>query len=154
MDTERHPIGETAGTTGISPRMLRYLEDQGVLRPDRVPGPQLARRHFPPHEVRIARAAAAAMEAGASTGTLASLRALADRHVARTRAGDDPLGWYALLVHAAAIEAAARAGEDAPPAPPARPPHPPGSPVAPSPRREGSDGAAARDASGAPGAPR
>jgi hypothetical protein len=115
MTDERRPIGATAGATGISPRMLRYLEAQGVVRPDRNPGPHHGphpgARHFPPHEVRIARVAGAAMQAGAATSTLAALRKLADRRVTEARRSADPLAWYDLLVLAAAVQEAAHADD-------------------------------------------
>jgi hypothetical protein len=135
MDDEGRPIGEVGEAAGLSPRMLRYLEQQGVVAPerrlptgprDRHAGP--GHRHYPPPEVRIARAAAEAMDRGVASGTLRALRGLAGSRVAAVRESRDPLAWFELLALARAVETAAR--EDDPP-----PPRPPGPKAPPPPRR-------------------
>lgn len=102
---------------GLSPRMVRYLEGQGVIRPERGPGPR-GHRHFPPPELHLGRAAAGAMVAGHPAATLRALRDLADRKVADARAAVDPLSWFDLLALARSVELARRADDVAPPDPP------------------------------------
>ncbi len=135
MDDVRRPIGEVGAAAGLSPRMLRYLEQQGVVAPERRPPPGPAadhpgpgHRHYPPPEVRIARAASEAMDRGVATGTLRALRDLAVSRVAAVRESRDPLAWFELLALARTVETAAR--EDDPP-----PPHAPGAHAPPRPRR-------------------
>ncbi len=124
---ERAPrIGPAGEAMGLSARMVRYLESQGVIRPERAPGPA-GHRHFPPPELHLGRAAAAAADAGHPTATLRALRELADRRVADARRGGDPLAWFELLALARAVEIARRADEPGPP----RPPHPPHRPAEP-----------------------
>lgn len=104
---DRLPMGASAELLGLSPRMVRYLETQGVLRPDRRPGPG-AHRQFLPPEVVLGRTAARVLALGHPTRTLAALRELADRKVADARAASDPLGWFELLALARAVDAAVR----------------------------------------------
>ncbi|HEY6569247.1 MAG TPA: MerR family transcriptional regulator [Candidatus Limnocylindrales bacterium] len=113
-------IGPAGAAIGQSPRMLRYLEDQGVIVAERRPGPR-GHRHYPPPEVALGRAASASMEAGHPTATLRALRALAERRVGDARASGDPLAWFELLALARAVEVSRRQDEA-----PARPPGPPG----------------------------
>ena len=105
---------------GLSPRMVRYLEAQGVLRPERGPGPA-GHRHFPPPELHLGRAAAAAMEDGRPSAALRAIRDLADQRVAAVRAAHDPLAWFELLALARAVESARRADDPHPPGPPRGP---------------------------------
>jgi DNA-binding transcriptional MerR regulator len=101
--------------------MLRYLEQQGVIRPERGPG---GHRHFPPPELALAKAAAAALQAGATIATLSAFRRLADRRVEQARVDPDPLAWFDLVAIARAVDPYTR---PAPPAaPPPVPPEPPG----------------------------
>jgi len=123
-------IGPAGEAMGLSARMVRYLEDQGVIQAERGPGPG-GHRHFPPPELHLGRAAALAMEAGHPTATLRAIRGLATRRVADARAADDALAWFELLALSRAVELASRA--DAPPPPPESPP--PGSPPVRSERR-------------------
>jgi DNA-binding transcriptional MerR regulator len=111
---DRPRIGPAGAAIGLSPRMLRYLEAQGVIAAERGPGPH-GHRHFPPPEIALGRAAAAAMEAGHPTATLRALRGLAEDRVAGVRGSGDPLAWYELLALARAVEAARRADEPPPP---------------------------------------
>jgi DNA-binding transcriptional MerR regulator len=120
-------IGPAGEAIGLSPRMVRYLEEQGVIAAERGRGPR-GHRHYPPPELHLGRAAARAMDAGHPTATLRALRALAERRVAEARASGDPLSWFELLALARAVEVARRADESEP-----GPPHPPGAP--PEPRR-------------------
>lgn len=83
--------------------MARYLEEQGVLRPDRGPDDR-GHRHFPPPELELARVAAAALKAGASIDGLATVRRLADRRVAAAHVDADPLAWFELLAIARAAD--------------------------------------------------
>lgn len=106
-------IGPAGEAIGLSPRMVRYLEEQGVISAERGPGPR-GHRHYPPPELHLGRAAARAMEASHPTATLRAVRALADRRVADVRASGDPLAWYELLAIARAVEIARRADEASP----------------------------------------
>jgi len=118
-DNDETPrIGPAGEAMGLSARMVRYLEEQGVIRAERGPGPG-GHRHFPPPELHVGRAAALAMEAGHPTATLRAIRGLATRRVADVRASGDPLAWFELLALARAVELAARPDGPAP-----RPPHP------------------------------
>jgi DNA-binding transcriptional MerR regulator len=129
-------IGPAGAAIGLSPRMLRYLEDQGVIVAEHGPGPR-GHRHFPPPEIALGRAAAAAMEAGHPTATLRALRGLAERRVADVRAAGDPLAWYELLAIERAVAAARRSEEPSPPSHAGSPGHgprpdePPGPPARP-----------------------
>src|SRR5438445_9568726 len=110
-------IGPAGAAIGLSPRMVRYLEEQGVIAAERGPGPR-GHRHYPPPELHLGRAASLAMDAGHPTATLRALRILAERRVADARAPGDPLAWFELLSLARAVEGARRADEPAPPLPP------------------------------------
>jgi hypothetical protein len=125
-DSEEQPrIGPAGEAMGLSPRMVRYLEEQGVITAERGPGPRgpgpRGHRHYPPPELHIGRTAARAMEDGHPSATLRALRELADRRVAGARASGDPLSWFELLALARAVELARREGE---PVPPGAPPEP------------------------------
>jgi len=122
---ERPRIGPAGEAIGLSPRMVRYLEEQGVIAAERGPGPR-GHRHYPPPELHLGRAAARAMDAGHPTATLRALRSLAERRVAEARASGDPLSWFELLALARAVEIARRLDEPEP-----GPPHPPGVPPKP-----------------------
>ena len=127
--TEEHlRIGDSSERLGRSPRMIRYLEEHGVLRPERGPGPR-GHRHFPPPELVLGATAAQALDRGYSSGVLRALRELADRRVASALEADDPLAWFELLAIARAVDAELRDRM-----PPPRPPHgPPGTHPAPPP---------------------
>ena len=127
LQDELPRIGPAGVAIGLSPRMVRYLEEQGVIAAERGPGPR-GHRHFPPPELHLGRAAAQAMDAGHPTATLRALRALAERRVADARASGDPLAWFELLALARAVEIARRADEPEPPRPPDVPPGPHGRP--------------------------
>ncbi len=142
---ERLRMGPSAERLGRSPRMVRYLEQHGVLRPERGPGPR-GHRHFPPPEIALGEAAARALDAGYASGALRALRDLADRRVASAASGDDPLAWFELLAIARAVEVEVR-DRTPPPLPPehghgGRPidptPEPPAQPPV-RPRRRGTD---------------
>ena len=115
-------IGPAGEAIGLSPRMVRYLEEQGVVAAERGPGPR-GHRHYPPPELHLGRAAAQAMDAGHPTATLRAIRMLAERRVAEARGSGDPLAWFELLALARAVEIARRADEPEPGPPP--PPHAP-----------------------------
>ena len=123
-------IGPAAERLGLSPRMVRYLEEQGVLRPERGPGPR-GHRHFPSPELALAAAAVRATQAGHPSATLRAFRDLADGRVRAARAAEDPLAWFELLALARAVDAVVRDEVGAPP-PPAGPPPPVGGPDRPS----------------------
>lgn len=110
-------IGPAGEAIGISPRMVRYLEEQGVIAAERGPGPR-DHRHYPPPELHLGRAAALAMDAGHPTATLRALRSLADRRVRDARLSGDPLAWFELLALGRAVEIARRTDEPEPKPPP------------------------------------
>jgi DNA-binding transcriptional MerR regulator len=117
-DSDDQPrIGPAGEAMGLSPRMVRYLEEQGVIAAERGPGPR-GHRHYPPPELHLGRAAARAMDAGHPSATLRALRALAERRIADARASGDPLSWFELLALARAVELARREGEPRPQEPP------------------------------------
>lgn len=120
-------IGPAGEAIGLSPRMVRYLEEQGVIAAERGPGPR-GHRHYPPPELHLGRAAAQAMDAGHPTATLRALRSLANQRVADARVATDPLAWFELLALARAVEIARRADEPepGPPPPPGQRSGPPG----------------------------
>jgi DNA-binding transcriptional MerR regulator len=109
-------IGPAAERLGLSPRMVRYLDEQGVLRPERGPGPR-GHRHFPPPELALAAAAVRATQGGHPSATLRALRDLADGRVRAARAAEDPLAWFELLALARAVEVVI-SDEVGPPPPP------------------------------------
>lgn len=109
-------IGPAGESIGLSPRMVRYLEEQGVMVPERGPGPR-GHRHYPPPELLLGRAAAQAMDDGHPTATLRALRELARRRVDDVRGSGDPLAWFELLALARAVELARRTDEPHPPQP-------------------------------------
>ncbi len=127
--TQPPRIGPAGEAIGLSARMVRYLEEQGVIRAERGPGPR-GHRHFPPPELHLGRAAARAMEAGHPSATLRALRALAEHRVAQARSSEDPLSWFELLALGRAVEVARHADEGTLglPRPEAEPPSPPGRP--------------------------
>lgn len=124
-------MGPAAERLGLSPRMVRYLEAQGVLHSERGPGPR-GHRHFPPHELELGAAAVAAVQAGQPSAALRAIRELAERRVAAALTGDDPLQRFEILALARAVDARLRPpGPDqpggGPPPPPRRlPPAPHG----------------------------
>ena len=122
-------IGPAGEAIGLSPRMIRYLEEQGVIAAERGPGPR-GHRHYPPPELHLGRTAARAMDAGHPTATLRALRDLAERRIAEVRASGDPLAWFELLALARSVEIARRADEApaGPPDPTAAPQRPPRKP--------------------------
>lgn len=123
-ETDELPrIGPAGEAIGLSPRMVRYLEEQGVIAAERGPGPR-GHRHYPPPELHLGRAAAKAMDGGHPTATLRALRALAERRVADARSSGDPLAWFELLALSRAVEIARRADEPERPDPPEPPPGP------------------------------
>jgi hypothetical protein len=99
----RERIGPAAERLGLSPRMVRYLEAQGVLRSERGPGPR-AHRHFPPPELALGAAAVEATEAGYGSATLRAVRELAERRVEAAFAAGDPLSRFELLALARAVD--------------------------------------------------
>ena len=109
---------------GLTPRMVRYLETRGVVRPERGPDGR-DHRHFPPPELHLGRAAAQAMDDGHPAATMRALRDLADRRVADVRAANDPLAWFELLALARAVEVVRRM-DDPHPGHPLHEPHAPG----------------------------
>ncbi len=119
--------------------MVRYLEEHGVLRPERGPGPG-GHRHFPPPELALGAAASQALDAGYASGVLRALREMADRRVAAALADPDPLAWFELLAISRAVDAQVRA-QMPPPSPPHGAPPPPPPPHGATPPPPGPDAA-------------
>ncbi len=63
-------IGELSARTGVSRRMLRYYEDQGLLVSSRSPSGQ---RHYEEDHVERVRLVQAFLAAGMSSGTIAEM---------------------------------------------------------------------------------
>ncbi|MEU5702694.1 MerR family transcriptional regulator [Streptomyces aurantiacus] len=63
-------IGELSARTGVSRRMLRYYEDQGLLVSSRSPSGQ---RHYEDAHVERVRLVQAFLAAGMSSGTIAEM---------------------------------------------------------------------------------
>lgn len=106
---------------GLSPRMVRYLEQQGVIYAERGPDDR-GHRHFSPPELHLGRAASLAMDAGQPSATLRAIRQLATARVAQARESRDALAWFELLALARAVELARRSDEPRPLAPSPRGP--------------------------------
>ena len=63
-------IGELADRTGVAPRLLRYYEEQGLLRPTRTPS---GYRQYAEAEVDTVHRVRTLLGAGLSTATIAEL---------------------------------------------------------------------------------
>jgi DNA-binding transcriptional MerR regulator len=59
---------EMVARTGVSERLLRYYEDQGLLQPDRLPS---GYREYAESDVEVVRRIRALLAAGLSTSTIA-----------------------------------------------------------------------------------
>jgi len=115
-------IAEASRAIGVSPRVLRYWEELGVIRPTRGPG---GRRHFTRHDLlAMALMRSLQEESGVSVGELRLLREATEREVAA--AMRDPLLRLRLLFLRQAAEPRLRDLVDLHvpgPPPPPRPPH-------------------------------
>ncbi|MEO3786038.1 MerR family transcriptional regulator [Actinocorallia sp. B10E7] len=63
-------IGELSHRTGVSERLLRYYEEQGLLRPVRLPS---GYREYHDQDVAVVRRIRGLLAAGLSTATIASI---------------------------------------------------------------------------------
>ncbi|TVT23543.1 MerR family transcriptional regulator [Amycolatopsis rhizosphaerae] len=63
-------IGELSRSSGVSPRLLRYYEEQGLLRPQRRPS---GYREYLSTDVAVVRRIRGLLAAGLSTATIASV---------------------------------------------------------------------------------
>lgn len=63
-------IGELARRSGVSPRLLRYYEEQGLLSPQRRPS---GYREYAPSDVALVRRIRGLLAAGLSTATISSV---------------------------------------------------------------------------------
>ncbi|EMF02684.1 MerR family transcriptional regulator [Streptomyces mobaraensis NBRC 13819 = DSM 40847] len=63
-------IGELARRSGVSPRALRYYEEQGLLRPERRPS---GYREYDEDDVRTVRDVRTLLAAGLGTATIAAV---------------------------------------------------------------------------------
>jgi len=63
-------IGDLSRTTGVSERLLRYYEEQGLLRPER---DSLGRRVYRPDDADVVPRIRVLIEAGVATAVIATL---------------------------------------------------------------------------------
>ncbi|MFC9250250.1 MerR family transcriptional regulator [Amycolatopsis thailandensis] len=63
-------IGELSRRSGVSHRLLRYYEEQGLLRPQRRPS---GYREYPTSDVAVVRRIRGLLAAGLSTATISSV---------------------------------------------------------------------------------
>jgi len=63
-------IGELSRRSGVSHRLLRYYEEQGLLRPQRRPS---GYREYPSSDVAVVRRIRGLLAAGLSTATISSV---------------------------------------------------------------------------------
>lgn len=63
-------IGELSRRSGVSPRLLRYYEEQGLLRPQRRPS---GYREYAPSDVALVGRIRGLLAAGLSTATISSV---------------------------------------------------------------------------------
>ena len=89
----------------LTPRMVRYLEEQGVIAAERGPGPR-GHRHYPPPESASRPGRRPGHGCGASNGDAAPCppASLADQRVRDARLSDNSLAWFQLLALGRAVE--------------------------------------------------
>jgi len=79
-------IGEVAKLTGLTPRTLRYWEEQGLISPTREHG----KLRYAPRDVAIARLTKRLLDAGTSVDGIRMLKELSERELRRAaEAGDE-----------------------------------------------------------------
>jgi DNA-binding transcriptional MerR regulator len=128
-DDELLAIPRLAERVGVTPRVLRYWEEQGLISPTREHG----RLRYSPRDVAIAGLIRRLLAAGASVDGIRMLKRLSQRDVRRSAsAGDeDALAEEALRIlyqRKAFREETGMDEEHYPEGKPPRPPHPPGPP--------------------------
>ncbi len=132
-------IPRLAEHIGVTPRVLRYWEEQGLISPSREHG----KLRYSPRDLAIARLIKRLMDAGVGVDGIRMLRTLAEQGIRRAAAQDDEiaLAHVALQIlyeRKAFREETAMEEEHYPEGRPPPPPHPPGhgpGPAPPSPPR-------------------
>ena len=106
--------------SALRPRMVRYLEEQGVIAAERGPGPR-GHRHYPPPEMHLAGPPPRPWMRGIQRRRLRALEHLwPDPARPRCPPSDNPLAWFELLALGRAVEIRAtdrRTGTELPPQP-------------------------------------
>ena len=84
-DDELVAIPRLAEQVGVTPRVLRYWEEQGLISPTREHG----KLRYSPRDLAIARLTKGLLEAGASVDGLRMLKELSERDIRRAAAAPD-----------------------------------------------------------------
>jgi DNA-binding transcriptional MerR regulator len=84
-DDELMAIPRLAEETGITPRVLRYWEEQGLISPSREHG----RLRYSPRDLAIARLTRRLMDLGVAVEGVRMLKDLAQREIRRAAAAND-----------------------------------------------------------------
>lgn len=136
-DDELFAIPRLAERIGVTPRVLRYWEEQGLISPTREHG----KLRYSPRDLAIARLTKRLVDAGVALDSLTMLKELTEREIRRTgRDGDEvalsELALRLLYQRKAFREATGMPEEHYPEGRPAPPLHGPG-PNAAGPKRHG-----------------
>lgn len=131
-------IPRLAEQVGVTPRVLRYWEEQGLISPTREQG----KLRYSPRDVAIARLTKGLLDSGASVDGIRMLKELSEREIRRTAegAGDSVLSEIALRVlyqRKAFREATGMNEEHYPHGDPKPPGHGPARQHAPGPKKKG-----------------
>jgi DNA-binding transcriptional MerR regulator len=129
-------IPRLAEQVGVTPRVLRYWEEQGLISPTREHG----KLRYSPRDVAIARLTKRLLDAGASVDGIRMLKGLSEREIrSAAEAGDEALltevALRVLYQRKAFREAAGMGEEHFPQGDPKGPPHGPGKPEGPDPKK-------------------
>lgn len=127
-DEELVAIPRLAEEVGVTPRVMRYWEEQGLISPTREHG----KLRYSPHDLALARLIKLLLDGGVGIDGVRALRGVAEREI-RAAAGDPvhltELGARLLYARKAFREVTGSAPEHYPdrePKPPPPPPPPPG----------------------------
>jgi DNA-binding transcriptional MerR regulator len=133
-DDELMAIPRLAERIGVTPRVLRYWEEQQLISPTREHG----KLRYSPHDLAIAALVRRLLEAGVGVEGIRMLKRLAERDVRRaaTTGQEDALAEEALRILYQRKAFREETGTDEehypqsapPPPPPPHPPHPPPGP--------------------------
>ena len=85
-DDELVAIPRLAEQVGVTPRVLRYWEEQGLISPTREHG----KLRYSPRDVAIARLTKRLLDSGASVDGLRMLKDLSEREIRRAAEVADP----------------------------------------------------------------
>jgi DNA-binding transcriptional MerR regulator len=137
-DDELVAIPRLAEQVGVTPRVLRYWEEQGLISPTREHG----KLRYSPRDVAIARLTKRLLDAGASVDGLLVLKDLSEREIRRAAevADETMLSEVALRVlyqRKAFREATGMKEEHYPQGDPKPPDHGPGRQHGPGPKKHG-----------------